>query len=137
MFNSSYYKINEKSGISPFQNTCAYLGGSMIQTVADNPVTAYRQLVQQYAKNSLGETVSPKEAVKEANKVFMKSPLNSSLSGLTPRLIGVLLKRIPKFGMAGIFRGQGVGIFKAIISLSLFHEGRLFLTEKFKKYNVN
>ena len=98
MFNSNYYKINEKSGISPFQNTCAYLGGSMIQTVADNPVTAYRQLVQQYAKNSLGETVSPKEAVKEANKVFMTSPLNSSLSGLTPRLIGVLLKRIPKFG---------------------------------------
>ena len=303
MFNSNYYKINEKSGISPFQNTCAYLGGSMIQTVADNPVTAYRQLVQQYAKNSLGETVSPKEAVKEANKVFMTSPLNSSLSGLTPRLIGVLLKRIPKFGfllgydylsggkgepgfmaattasilsapfinpvrmiekqqrvslkitgkeqpikdiikdsaeknfrplfrgtvplmghslasallglvgqpklqkyiqhkigektsfsrtttnlisssiispiyvvvtnplsrlevimqtnsikgksisvtqalkelskdmtkfgMAGIFRGQGVGIFKAIISLSLFHEGRLFLTEKFKKYNIN
>ena len=42
-----------------------------------------------------------------------------------------------KFGMAGIFRGQGVGIFKAIISLSLFHEGRLFLTEEFKKYNIN
>lgn len=303
MFNSTYYKINEKSGLSPFQNTCAYLGGSMIQTIVDNPVTSYRQLVQQYAKNSLGETISPKEAVKEANKVFMTSPINSSLSGLTPRLIGVLLKRIPKFGfllgydflsggkgepgfmaattasilsapfinpvrmiekqqrvslkttgkeqpikdiikdsaeknfrplfrgtvplighslasallglvgqpklqkyiqhqigektsfsrtttnlisssiispiyvvvtnplsrlevimqtnsikgksisitqalkelskdmtkfgMAGIFRGQGVGIFKAIISLSLFHEGRLFLTQKFKEYNVN
>ena len=29
---------------------CAYLGGSAIQTVGDNPVTAYRQLVQQYAR---------------------------------------------------------------------------------------
>ena len=29
-------------------------------------------------------------------------------------------------GLQGIFRGQGVGIVKAIISLTLFHEGRLF-----------
>ena len=34
-----------------------------------------------------------------------------------------------KFGLAGVFRGQGIGIFKAIISLSLFHEGRLFITD--------
>lgn len=97
MFNSSYYKINE-SGISPFQNTLAYLGGSTIQTVIDNPLTSYRQLVQQYSKNSKGELVSPKEAVNQAKNIFKKSPLNSSLSGLYPRLVGVLLKRIPKFG---------------------------------------
>ena len=97
MFNSSYYKINE-SGISPFQNTLAYLGGSTIQTVVDNPVTAYRQLVQQYAKNAKGEMINPKDAVKEVNKVFRSSPINSSFSGLMPRLVGVLLKRIPKFG---------------------------------------
>ena len=41
-----------------------------------------------------------------------------------------------KFGLSGIFRGQGIGIFKAIISLTLFHEGRLFLTRQFKAYNV-
>ena len=41
-----------------------------------------------------------------------------------------------KFGLAGVFRGQGIGIFKAIISLSLFHEGRLFITDQFKEYNV-
>ena len=35
----------------------------------------------------------------------------------------------------GIFRGQGIGIAKAIVSLTLFHEGRLFLTRKFKEYN--
>ena len=33
----------------------AYLGGSALQTVGDNPVTAYRQLVQQYAKDLKGE----------------------------------------------------------------------------------
>ena len=41
-----------------------------------------------------------------------------------------------QFGLAGIFRGQGIGIAKAIVSLTLFHEGRLFLTRKFKEYNV-
>ena len=68
MFNTSYYTVDKKSGISPFQNTLAYLGGSAIQTVVDNPVTAYRQLVQQYAKNLNGIMVSPSEAIKEANK---------------------------------------------------------------------
>ena len=97
MIGSDYFKINQ-SGISPFQNTLAYLGGSTIQTIVDNPITSYRQLVQQYAKNNKGQVISPKEATQMANKVFLKSPINSSLSGLTPRLIGVLLKRIPKFG---------------------------------------
>ena len=67
-----------------------YLGGSAIQTVGDNPVTAYRQLVQQYAKNAKGEAVSPKVAVQEANAVFKRSPVSASLSGLSPRLVGVL-----------------------------------------------
>ena len=87
------------SAVSPFQNMAAYLGGSAIQTVGDNPVTAYRQLVQQYAKNLAGETVSPAEAAAEANAVFLKSPISASLSGLWPRLIGVLFKRVPKFGI--------------------------------------
>ena len=38
----------------------AYLFGSAFQTVIDNPVTAYRQLVQQYAKDLKGNTVDPK-----------------------------------------------------------------------------
>ena len=74
------------------------MGGSAIQTLGDNPLTAYRQLVQQYAKDASGKTVSPEQAVNEAKQVFKKAPLSSSLSGLTPRLVGVLLKRIPKFG---------------------------------------
>merc|ERR1712070_1110035 len=40
-----------------------------------------------------------------------------------------------KFGLAGVFRGQGIGIAKAIVSLTLFHEGRIFLGDQFKAYN--
>lgn len=94
----SYYEI-KKNGVSPFQNMLAYLGGSAIQTVGDNPVTAYRQLVQQYAKGLDGKAVDPKQAVQEVNAVFKKSPFTASLSGLWPRLVGVLFKRVPKFGI--------------------------------------
>jgi len=97
LFDSSYYEVR-KSGISPAQNMAAYLGGSAIQTVGDNPVTAYRQLVQQFAKDAAGNAVDPKVASSEANAVFLRSPVAASLSGLWPRMIGVLLKRVPKFG---------------------------------------
>jgi hypothetical protein len=94
---SGYFDV-QKNGVSPFQNFLCYLGGSAIQTLGDNPVTAYRQLVQQYAKNANGEMVKPELAVQEARAVFKQSPVAASLSGLTPRMVGVLLKRIPKFG---------------------------------------
>merc|ERR1711998_14015 len=98
LFDSTYYEVNQRTGISPFQNMCAYLGGSAIQTVGDNPVTAYRQLVQQFAKDAAGNPVDPKTATAEATAVFKKSPVTASLSGLWPRMVGVLLKRVPKFG---------------------------------------
>jgi hypothetical protein len=93
----SYFKVG-KGGLSQFQTMTAYLGGSAFQTVVDNPVTAYRQLVQQYAKNAMGEAVDPKVAVAEANAVFRANPVAASLSGVGPRLVGVGLKRVPKFG---------------------------------------
>ena len=93
----SYFEV-QKNGVSSFQNLLCYLGGSAIQTLGDNPLTSYRQLVQQYAKNASGKTASPENAVLEAKQVFKKAPVSSALSGLTPRMIGVLLKRIPKFG---------------------------------------
>lgn len=98
MSDGGYFTVNTKTGISPFQTMAAYLGGSAIQTVGDNPVTAYRQLVQQFAKGASGEAVDPKVAVQEANAVFKSNPVGASLSGLAPRLVGVGLKRIPKFG---------------------------------------
>jgi len=121
LFDDAYYKVG-KSGISPFQNLCAYLGGSAIQTVGDNPVTAYRQLIQQYAKNLDGVTVDPKVATAEANAVFLRAPLSASLSGLWPRLIGVLLKRVPKFGFLlgyGFLVGEGEPGFAAATCASI------------------
>jgi hypothetical protein len=98
MFDASYFEVDKKRGISPFQTMVAYLGGSAFQTVADNPITAYRQLVQQYAKDASGKMVDPKVASAEAKAVFRASPISASLSGVTPRLVGVGFKRIPKFG---------------------------------------
>ena len=53
--------------------------------------------------------------------------------------VGAAIKEViadsKEFGLRGLFRGQGIGIFKAIISLTLFHEGRIFLIEHFKESN--
>ena len=126
LFDESYYKIG-KNGVSPAQNMCAYLGGSAIQTVGDNPVTAYRQLVQQYAKDVNGNTVAPKVAVGEANATFRANPIGASLSGLWPRLVGVLLKRVPKFGFLlgySHFVGEGTPGFAAATCASASRRGR-------------
>jgi len=98
IFSAEYFKVNEKTNISQFQTMVAYLSGSAVQTIVDNPVTAYRQLVQQYAKSLDGKAVDPKIATAEANAVFKANPVSASLSGLGPRLVGVGFKRIPKFG---------------------------------------
>lgn len=102
--------VVKKSGLSQAQALSAYLGGSAFQTVMDNPVTAYRQLVQQYAKDAAGKAVDPKVASNEAKAVFRASPVSASLSGVAPRLIGVGFKRIPKFGILlgfSFFLGEG------------------------------
>jgi hypothetical protein len=104
------YFVVKKSGLSQFQAMSAYLGGSTIQTIMDNPVTAYRQLVQQYAKDASGKAVDPRVASTEAKAVFRSNPVGACMSGVGPRLIGVGFKRIPKFGiLLGIsfFLGDG------------------------------
>lgn len=109
-FISDEYFAIKKNGISQAQAMTAYLGGSAFQTIMDNPVTAYRQLVQQYAKDLKGNAVDPKVASQEAQAVFKSHPVGASLSGVGPRLIGVGFKRIPKFGiLLGIsfFLGEG------------------------------
>jgi len=113
----NYFKIGP-GNISQAQTMAAYLGGSAFQTVVDNPVTAYRQLVQQYAKDLQGNSVDPKIARQEANAVFTRNPIGASLSGLGPRLVGVGFKRIPKFGaLLGIqylfYDGGDVGLVAA------------------------
>uniref|UniRef100_A0A6U0F819 Uncharacterized protein n=1 Tax=Helicotheca tamesis TaxID=374047 RepID=A0A6U0F819_9STRA len=117
LFIPDEYFIVKKNGLSQFQTMVAYLGGSAFQTVMDNPVTAYRQLVQQYAKDLNGNTVDPKVASAEAKAVFRANPISASMSGVGPRLVGVGFKRVPKFGiLLGIsfFIGDGdVGVVAA------------------------
>ena len=91
LFGEEYFVV-KKGGLSQFQTMTAYLGGSAFQTVIDNPITAYRQLVQQFAKGLDGKVVDPKIAKAEANAIFAKAPVSASLSGLGPRLIGVGFK---------------------------------------------
>jgi hypothetical protein len=102
--------VVKKSGLSQAQALTAYLGGSAFQTIMDNPVTAYRQLVQQYAKGLDGKPVDPKIASQEAQAVFKAHPMSASLSGVGPRLVGVGFKRVPKFGILlgfSFFLGEG------------------------------
>ena len=104
------YFVVKETGLSQAQAVGAYLGGSLFQTVADNPVTAYRQLVQQYAKGADGKPVDPKIATAEAQAVFRAHPVSASLSGVGPRLVGVGFKRVPKFGILltfSFFMGEG------------------------------
>merc|ERR1719321_2573472 len=122
IFSSAYFTDRSKKGLTQAEMMVAYLGGSAFQTVIDNPVTAYRQLVQQYAKDLEGNTVSPKAAQAEANAAFKKNPVSASLSGLWPRMIGVLLKRVPKFGFLlgyGFLVGEGEPGFAAATCASI------------------
>jgi len=112
-----YNKIGP-GNITGVETMIAYLGGSAFQTVVDNPVTAYRQLVQQYAKDLDGNIQTPQRASADAKAVFRKAPVAASISGLGPRLIGVAGKRIPKFAaLLGIqflaFEGGDVGLVAA------------------------
>lgn len=97
MKDSNYFKINP-NGLSQANTMTAYLGGSLLQTVVDNPITSYRQLVIQYSKDSKGNMISPNIASKDVKSTFRRHPISASLSGLAPRLFGVGFKRIPKFG---------------------------------------
>ena len=126
LVDNTYFKKN-KNGISQFETMTAYLGGSAFQTIVDNPITAYRQLVQQYAKDLKGNIVHPTIATKEAKSIFIKNPVGASMSGLGPRLVGVGFKRVPKFGFllgisslmdketgnVGLIAATGASIFSA------------------------
>ena len=42
-----------------------------------------------------------------------------------------------QFGLRGVFRGQGLGIAKGILSLTAFHQGRIWLTDGFRNHNIS
>jgi len=83
---------------------------SPIYVVVTNPLSRLEVIMQ--TSQISGKSISVTEAVRE------------------------VARDSAEYGMRGIFRGQGIGIVKAVISLSLFHEGRHFLQDAFKNYNV-
>ena len=52
-----------------------------------------------------------------------------------PSIVKEMAADMAEFGLRGVFRGQAIGIGKAVVSLSLFHEGRMFLARQFKASN--
>ena len=75
-----------------------YLFGSFAQTSLDNVPTSARQMQQQFSRDANGNFVDPKVANAQMRQVFYKHPIAASFSGLPARLVGVGIKRIPKFG---------------------------------------
>ena len=84
---------------------------SPIYVVVTNPLSRL-EVIMQTSKIS-GNSITVAEAIKE------------------------MFKDMTQFGLRGVFRGQGIGIVKAVISLTLFHEGRHFMQDQFKAYNIN
>lgn len=82
LFPEGYFEVNKKKGLSQAQTMAAYLGGSAFQTVMDNPVTAYRQLVQQYAKDLQGNVVDPK-----VTPIFLLPSRHATISPTPPNRV--------------------------------------------------
>jgi len=62
----------------------------------------------------------------------------NSIAGRSISLVdalGEVASDTRKHGLRGFFRGQGIGIAKAIVSLTMFHQGRIFLQDVFKARN--
>ena len=77
---------------------------------------------------NLTNPLSRLEVIMQTNSIKGKSiPITDALKELAVDM--------KTNGMRGLFRGQGIGLAKAIVSLSLFHEGRLLLQDGFKSYN--
>jgi len=100
-------------------------------------------------KTSLGRSATGlvASAIVSPIYVFVTNPLSrlevimqtNSIQGKSISVVNAvkeMLQDMAAFGLRGVFRGQGIGLAKAIISLSLFHEGRHFLQDSFKAYNI-
>merc|ERR1740138_883482 len=103
-------EVGAKSSLSgSATNLVASAVVSPIYVVVTNPLSRLEVIMQ---TNSIkGNSISTIEAIKEMGA------------------------DMAKFGLSGVFRGQGIGIAKAIVSLTLFHEGRIWLTKNLKERN--
>ena len=98
--------FNSNTGLSSFtSNLLSSTIVSPIYVILTNPLSRLEVIMQTSAINQ--KSISVGQAIKE---------------------VSIDTK---KFGLQGMFRGQGIGMIKAIISLTMFHQGRLFLTDYF------
>jgi hypothetical protein len=97
--------------INDFHVTTSYVAGVFLKTIIDNPFTTYRQYIQQFATNTDGRLLSTEVSRNEARSLFLKYPITSCTSGITPRIIGICGKAVPKFvtfvGVNRIMDGPG------------------------------
>lgn len=103
-------ELKTKSGLSSF--AAGMVSSSLVSpiyVVMTNPLSRLEVIMQTSSIN--GKSITLIEACKE------------------------VASDSKKFGLRGIFRGQGLGVAKAIISLTMFHEGRIWCTEQFKVRN--
>jgi len=110
--------------------------------------------LQKYIQKELGQRTSAGQfacnlvssAVVSPIYVAMTNPLSrlevimqtSSIQGksITVReACAEVVRDSKEFGLRGVFRGQGIGIAKAVISLSMFHQGRIWCMDYFKNRN--
>ena len=86
-----YFTVKE-NGISSFQLMMCYVTASSFSIVFDNPISVYRQMIQQSSED-------PKFARHIAHSRFREAPLTVGFTGITPRFFGILLKKFPVFGI--------------------------------------
>ena len=78
----------------------AYAGASVAQHVVESPFTVYRELIHDYKRYGPAE----------ARAAFGRGMLTVSCAGIVPRLVGSLLRKIPKYGiMIGVSRHMHAG----------------------------
>ena len=133
-----------------FRGTIPLMGHSLAS--ATTGLVGQPQL-QKYIKKELGEygfnrqtsgllssaIVSPiyvaiTNPLSRLEVIMQTSSIDSKRISIVEAL-GEVARDSKKFGLKGIFRGQGIGIAKAIVSLTTFHEGRLFCMDYFKHRN--
>ena len=140
-----------KNYLPLFRGTIPLMGHSLAS--ATTGLVGQPQL-EKYIKKELGANTSLSSfacnllasTIVSPIYVIMTNPLSRlevimQTSSIKGKSIGVidackeLVQDSKSFGLRGAFRGQGIGMIKAIISLTMFHQGRIWCTDMFRSYN--
>ena len=120
--------------------TTGLVGQPQLQKYINEQINESNLGIGQFAANLMSSAaVSP-------IYILMTNPLSrlevimqtNSIKGKSISLgeaVATVVQDSKEFGLRGVFRGQGIGIAKAIVSLSMFHQGRIWCTEWFRQRN--